>query len=157
MLRFVLLFALYLIVFTFSLELPAADRLIDPWTRANAPAAVAGIRVMGFDAHAAGVMMSAGGASLSVAHGCDGINALLIFASAVLAFPAPWTRRLIGLAAGASIIFGFNIIRLINLLYVAARFPDRLELFHIYIWQTLIILLAFGTFLLWGALLAGKR
>lgn len=62
-------------------------------------------------------------ASLSVAHGCNGVHAVLIFAAAILAFPARWTRRLIGLAAGVVIIFGFNMIRLVNLLLVAVYIP----------------------------------
>ena len=34
-----------------------------------------------------------------IENGCNGLETLLLFASAVLAFPAPWKRRLAGLAA----------------------------------------------------------
>lgn len=154
--RFLLLFGVYLVVFTFGLDLSIVQKLVTPWTEANAVAATAVTGLFGYDSRAEGMMMYAGGTSLSVAHGCNGVHAVLIFASAVLAFPVRWSRRLIGLAAGIVVIFGFNIIRLINLLLVAIHYPARLELFHIYIWQTLIVLLAFGTFLVWGMFFAGK-
>ena len=61
------------------------------------------------------------------------------------------------MALGAIAVFGLNIIRLVNLVLVAVRWPDWLDFFHIYVWQTLMVILAFGVFLLWGTWLAGKR
>jgi exosortase/archaeosortase family protein len=53
-------------------------------------------------------------------------------------------------------VFGLNMIRVANLLFVASHYPEQLELFHIYIWQTLIAALSFGLFLFWGRFLASK-
>ena len=157
MMRFVLLFALYLVIFAFGLKLPLADRLIESWARFNATAAAAVTRVLGFDGHSSGNQLSSGGTSLSVGRACAGVEAMMIFAAALLAFPSTWSRRLTGLLAGILAILAFNVLRLVNLLLVAVRFPEHLELFHIYIWQTLIVVLAFATFLAWGTLFANRR
>ena len=55
------------------------------------------------------------------------------------------------------VLLGCNIIRLINLIVVAKYWPNRLELFHIYIWQTLIVLIAFALFIVWGTYFAARR
>jgi exosortase H (IPTLxxWG-CTERM-specific) len=156
-LRFVILFVVFILIGNFSLEIPFVDgRLIEPWTVANASAAAGLTRLFGMDAGADGMTLTSGTATLSVKKGCNGVEAVIILASAVLAFPAPWGRRVLGLLLGAVAVFGFNILRLVNLLVVAVHFPDQLELFHVYIWQTLIVLIAFGIFILWGVVLARK-
>jgi exosortase H (IPTLxxWG-CTERM-specific) len=156
-LRFIILFVLFILAGNFSLAIPFVDaRLIEPWTQANASAAAGLTRLFGMDTDATGMLLTAGAARLSVKKGCNGVEAVIILASAILAFPAPWSRRLLGLLLGAAAVFGFNILRLVNLLVVAVHFPERLELFHIFIWQTLIILIAFGLFILWGTRFARK-
>lgn len=156
-LRFIILFVVFILAGNFSLAIPFVDtRLIEPWTQANASAAAGLTRLFGMDADSAGMSLTAGSARLSVKKGCNGVEALIILAAAILAFPAPWSRRLVGLLIGAIAIFGFNILRLVNLLVVAVHFPERLELFHIFIWQTLIVLIAFGIFILWGLFFANK-
>jgi len=156
-LRFILLFVFYLLVGNFSLAIPIVDnKFIEPWTNANATAAAGLSRLFGTQTRASGMTLISGPVSLSVKKGCNGVEALIILASAILAFPERWSRRLVGLLFGAIAIFGFNLLRLVNLLLVAVYFPAQLELFHIYIWQTLIVLIAFGVFLLWGTLVASK-
>ena len=155
--RFVLLFAGFILIGNFCLAIPFLDsRVIEPWTKANALAAARCTRLFGMDAAADGMDLTSGEARLGVKKGCNGVEAVIILASAVLAFPASWGRRILGLVLGAVALFGFNILRLVNLLVVAVHFPDRLELFHIFIWQTLIVLIAFGIFILWGTWLARR-
>jgi len=155
---FLVLFGFYLLVGNFVLALSSVDvHFIEPWTKANAAAAAALTRLFGFEAKAAGTLLSAGSASLSVKGGCDGVHAVLILASAVMAFPVRWGRRFLGILMGAIAIFGFNILRLVSLLLIAAYFPAQLEFFHVYVWQTLIALLALGTFILWGTFIGTKQ
>jgi len=154
-LRFIILFVLFILAGNFSLEIPVVDTgLIAPWTRANASAAASLTRLFGMDAVADGTTLSSQSVSLGIKKGCNGVEALIILGSAILAYPASWSRRMLGLLLGAVGIFGFNILRIVNLLVVAVHFPAELDLFHIFIWQTLIVLIAFGIFILWGIFLA---
>ncbi len=156
---FLVLFVLYLIVGNLLMSVPSVDAwVIVPWTKLNTALAARLAGLAGLPATARGTVLSTGGAALDVQQGCNGFHALLIFVCAVLSCPASWATRLSGVVAGAAVILGFNLVRLVNLLAVARFFPRYLEVFHVYVWQTLIVILAVATFLGWGLLIArGKN
>lgn len=129
---------------------------IQPWTRANSALAAWGLRLLGFDAGVAGKLLYLETGSIDVRTGCNGIVALLILTGAVVAFPVPWRRRALGVALGAAGIFGLNAFRLMTLVWIARHYPEQAELFHIQIWQTLIALLSFALFMVWGHLALGQ-
>jgi len=150
-LRFVLVFAALMVAGNLALSLAVVERrLVAPWTRANAGVAAALATAIGIEAVADGTRVTTGEARLDVLKGCNGVHALMILAGAVLAFPASWTARVAGVAGGTVAIFGFNLVRLVNLIAVARYRPAWLELFHVYVWQTLIVVIAFFLFVAWG-------
>ena len=154
--RFVILFCVYLLAGNLLLLLPPIrDGFVNPWTSANASWAAGAARLLGLPCEASGIMVRAGQGQLAIKPGCNGVHALVLCLSAILAFPASWPRRLLGAAIATVGVFGLNLVRLVNLFFLADRFPSRLEFFHVYVWQTLIALLAFGIFLAWGYFLAG--
>jgi exosortase/archaeosortase family protein len=156
--RVILAFLLYLLAGTFALLLPAIDRMfVTPWTEANASSAAALASALGQKTYVNGTVLTSSGGRMSVKNGCNGVEAFVILVSAVLASPVGIGRRFLGVLVGAAAVFGLNILRLLNLLFVLVHYPQRLDFFHIYIWQTLIVLLAFGVFMFWGAFLAGRR
>ena len=156
--RFLALFVLYLLAGNVLMNLGAVDRwVVGPWTTLNTVWATRLSSILGFPASSAHNVMTIDTVNLDVKQGCNGFHALLIFACGVLAFPASWFRRLVGVLVGGVVVLGFNLIRLVNLLLVARYYPQSLELFHVYVWQTLIIVLAFGTFIGWGILIAPKQ
>ncbi len=154
---FALKLAAYFILGHFLFLIPPINRgLVEPWTVLNArwAAAIANRIETGYVAE--GQSVQAGAARLSVELGCNGIDAFTLCAAAILAFPAPWTRRLLGVGIALVGVFGLNLVPLSNLFLIARHFPEKLELFHVYIWQTLIGILALGLFLLWGRYLARR-
>lgn len=156
--RFAALFVVYLAAGNVLFFIPAVDAdVIQPWTRVNATASAAVASAFGVESQALGTEVSSGPARLNVLQGCNGLHALLVLLSATLAFPASWSRRLIGIVAGTIVLLGFNVLRVVNLIVVARYFPDKLELFHVAIWQTLIVLIALMLFLAWGMLIASRR
>jgi len=108
------------------------------------------IRIFGGNAKVLGTAISSGSATLDVRNGCNGVHALLILASAILASPVLWRRRLVGALLGAVMVFAFNVVRLMVLLFVARHSPDWLELFHIYVLQTLVLLSVFSLYVVWA-------
>ena len=137
--RFVVLFAVYVLAGVALMAVPRIDaNLVDPWTRLNAGASAKLTDLLGFETTVTGTTVRSGTATVEVLDGCNGAHALLILLSSILAYPAPWRRRVTGALLGILAILGFNLVRLVNLILVARFWPDRLELFHIYIWQTLI-------------------
>jgi exosortase/archaeosortase family protein len=89
-----------------------------------------------------------GGFDMSIRSGCDGLQAMAIFASAVVAYPASWTRRTQGLLAGVASLLGINIVRIATLFLVGAEWPQHFESAHVQVWPALLILCAV---LLWAA------
>ncbi len=153
--RFVLRFGLLLGGLNLLLLLPwTHSYFVYPWTSLNASWAVRLARLAGGNYVATGTLVQAGYQLMDVKVGCNGVEALALCASAILAFPAPWGRKALGLVMAMVGVFGLNLIRLANLFFVALHFPAQYELFHIYIWQTLIAILSFGIFLIWGRFFA---
>lgn len=89
------------------------------------------------------------GAALDIRFGCNGLEAVLIYSVALLAFPAPWIKRAIGILAGFVIIQTLNILRIIALAFVRVHYPGFFGLFHIYIAQGILIAVALVLFIAW--------
>lgn len=158
MVRFILLYGLYLLLGSMALGLgPIREHMVRPWTQFNAFCAAWAGRLLGIEVSSQDTMLHMGSDSLEVMDGCNGVVALVVFSSAVLAFPVRWKQRIWGVGVGIVLILGFNLVRLVNLIFVARSFPQHLEFFHVFIWQVLIILMAFLLFLGWSFTLGTRR
>jgi exosortase H (IPTLxxWG-CTERM-specific) len=89
------------------------------------------------------------GYAVSIKSGCNGVEAAMILAAAMLAYPAPWLKKLSGMVVGVLAIQILNIVRIISLYYLGAWSQKALDIAHLYIWPGLIILDALVIFLLW--------
>jgi exosortase H (IPTLxxWG-CTERM-specific) len=97
------------------------------------------------------VLMNAqSGFGVSIEPGCNGIEACIVLIAAMLAFPATWRQRLIGIAIGIVAIQAFNLVRIISLFYLGQWNMDWFHFAHEYLWQALIMLDALFVFLLWA-------
>jgi exosortase/archaeosortase family protein len=88
--------------------------------------------------------------SIGVSKGCDGIEAMAVFTSALLSYPLPGIHKIRGFATGIFLLFGLNLIRIISLFLIGLYFPSLFELIHKEIWPVAFILAALG---MWGALI----
>lgn len=84
--------------------------------------------------------------SLDVKFGCNGLEAVMIYSCAVLAYPASVKLKIIGIIGGFLVIQILNLIRIISLGYTAVNFREAFELIHIYVAQGIMIVIALGTF-----------
>lgn len=95
--------------------------------------------------------------SLDVRFGCNGLEAVMIYSIAVLAFPATWRRKVYGIVGGFLIIQVVNIVRIVGLAYAAVNFRSIFEYIHIYVAQGIMIAIALGTFFLYLAFLKNNE
>ncbi len=152
MLRFFLLFVVLLAVL-FGLELTpwVQDWFVIPWT--NALAAISTWIVTLFDGNvvATGKVMrsSTNGFAVSIEAGCNGVEATLVLLAAMLAFPAPWKHKVVGLVIGVVAVQLLNILRVISLFYLGQWNYDVFEWAHLYVWQALIMLDVLVVWLIW--------
>jgi len=98
---------------------------------------------------AIGEMLSSSAFSVSIARGCDAVEAMALFTSALLSFPAQWLKKLIGLAAGLLVLFTLNIGRIISLFLTGVHYPKAFEFMHVEFWQVAFILFAVGLWIFW--------
>ena len=109
------------------------------------------IKLFDSDVVSYGVIISSQstGFAVQIAPGCDGIEAVIILVSAILAFPAPWKHRLVGIGIGFVAIQALNLVRIISLFYLGQWNQTWFEWFHLYLWQALIVLDALAVWLVW--------
>jgi len=137
----------------FGLELTpwAQTWFVVPWT--NTLAAISADIVRLFDPQVIAdgkILQSADGSfAVSIEAGCNGVEATIVLIAAMLSFPAPWKRRLLGLAIGVVAVQGLNIIRVISLFYLGQWNFDAFDFAHRYVWQALIMLDVLIVWLLW--------
>ena len=81
--------------------------------------------------------------------GCNAVNVTLLFCAAVVAFPARWKARLLGLVAGSLILQAVNIVRFISLFYIGQYNMTLFDFMHGYLWETLLILDTMVIFSFW--------
>jgi exosortase H (IPTLxxWG-CTERM-specific) len=152
MARFFLVFVA-LQVLLFGLELTPWVRhwFVVPWT--DTLAAISADLVKFFDPEViadGNVLRSArNGFAVAIEAGCNGVEASIVLVAAMLAFPAPWQRKLLGLAVGILAVQGLNIIRVISLFYLGQWNLNVFEFAHRYVWQALIMLDVLIVWLLW--------
>jgi exosortase H (IPTLxxWG-CTERM-specific) len=151
-LRFFLVFLILLAVL-FGAELTpwGQSHFVIPWT--NALAALSAKLVTLFDPNVAAMgkilRSTTNGFAVSIEAGCNGVEATIVLVAAVLAFPAPWKNRLVGLAAGIIAVQGLNVVRVISLFYLGQWSLRMFEWAHLYVWQALIMLDVLIVWLIW--------
>ena len=96
------------------------------------------------------------GARVEIVSECRPHMPFLIFAAVILAFPASWKQRALGLLLGAVVIHVFNTIRIMTLIWILSWRRSWFDFAHVYLWQTGTIVIVFATFALWISAL-GRR
>ena len=73
---------------------------------------------------------------------CTAIGPIILYIGAVVAYPASKRAKLAGVAAGVVVLTAVNLVRIISLFWIGEAYPEYLDLFHLLVWQSAIILLS---------------
>jgi exosortase H (IPTLxxWG-CTERM-specific) len=160
MARFALVFALALsALFAVELTAPVQRAAVQPWTQGLARASAGLITLVDDNVVASGRVLrsTANGFAVSIEAGCNGIEAALILIAAMLAYPAPWRHRFVGMVAGLAAVQALNIVRVITLFYLGQSSMKLFEWAHLYLWQALIMLDVLIVWLIWIRTIPGAR
>ena len=150
--RFLVLFvALVIALIAAELTPPMQRLLVLPWTEALVRITVALITLFDAQVAAAGNILqsTSNGFAVSIEAGCNGIEAAIVLIAAMLAFPAPWRHRFIGLIVGLVAVQALNVARVASLFYLGQWNATAFEWAHLYVWQVLIMLDVLVVWLLW--------
>lgn len=86
---------------------------------------------------------------LKIDRGCEGVEGIFILIAAILAYPAGTGSKIKGLFGGILIVYCFNIARIVGLYYILKYKPDLFDMMHMYVGQTIIIIIAVLYFIVW--------
>jgi len=118
--------------------------------RAFADATSFVLRVLGRHTSVNGITIVSERFLLHVIPACTGTFPAVAFLSAVLAYPARWSAKLIGAALGIAAMGIINVIRLTSLFYVGVYLPSLFDQVHLLVWQSLIIVSLLLLWLFWA-------
>lgn len=142
---------------------PVNDHIVVPFTEVLVRVSTAILSAIGEKTQSVGTVIQSPSFAVDVKNGCNGIEAALLLVAAMLAFPAVPKQRAIGIAAGLAVIQAVNLFRIVSLFWLGVHHRNIFELFHAAIWQTALILLAVGIFIVWsrrqggGVAVEGRR
>ncbi len=90
---------------------------------------------------------------------CGAIEVMAIFLAAVLAFPAAWWKKLVGMLGGVPIMYGVNIFRLSCLGVIGALDTEHkwFKFAHEYVWQSVYIVFVVAVWLAWVEYIVRRR
>lgn len=123
---------------------------LEPVQRWIAWLSVQGQHLAGGDAQAQGTNIVIKTLVMNVNHECTGIFVIMLFASFVLAYPAPRLSRVGGLAVGVPLLFIVNVVRLATLARIVEVYPDAFFYFHEYVWQGIFMVLVLVGSISWA-------
>ena len=96
-----------------------------------------------------GRIVESEGFAISIVEECTSLAPLAIYIAAILAFPASFSRKLLGIVLGVVALSAVNLVRTTSLFYVGSAFPETLEVVHLLVWQSLMVIFAVALWLLW--------
>jgi exosortase H (IPTLxxWG-CTERM-specific) len=133
------------------------DSFVTPYTAVVARMSGSALRLLGEDAAVDGCVVSSSRFAVTIFNGCNGLITSLIFVSGVLAFPARWPAKLIGVVGGLLAIQVVNLVRIVSLFYIGVFLPEHFNDAHIYIWQSLVVLAGISLWIVWANWSAAPR
>jgi len=83
---------------------------------------------------------------IDIAVECSGAPHLVLFLSGVLAYPAPYRSRLVGVGLGTTAVLLGNLARMVTLFWVGVQAREYFDVAHFYVWGGLSLA---GLVLLW--------
>lgn len=85
----------------------------------------------------------------SIASDCTTLMPTALLWSGIVAFPAAPAWKLVGMAAGALVLWVYNLARILTMIAILKWDRRVVDFIHVYVWQTVTIAIACMLFLLW--------
>lgn len=154
---FTLKFAVLLGLFYLLPLAPCSQRVLSGYLRGIAGMTGALLRVLGEASVAEANGLSSASFSLTVGSGCSALEFVWFLAAAVVAFPAPWGKRVVGLALGLVMIVALNVIRVGSLYLLGVHWPALFAVMHESVWPAALVVATAAAMGAWVAWVGGAR
>ena len=142
--------ALLIVFYVVSALDPVNTHVVVPFTELVVGATVFLLRLLQQPLDVIGTVIRSPHFALDVRTGCNGIEAMMVLAAAMLAFPATLRSRIAGLLVGTAAIQVLNLVRVTSLIWLGEHHRPIFDFVHVGVWQSLIILAAVSMFVVWS-------
>jgi exosortase H (IPTLxxWG-CTERM-specific) len=150
MLRFLGIFLATVAVYYALALSPWVDaKVLYPVMKVSARGTSALLNLMGVKTTVEGVVVRGADYSVAVRRGCDPLEPIVLFGAGVMAFPAPWRRKLPALVVASAFLFGMNVVRIVSLYLLGSNKSSMLETIHLLCWPAFFIICALALWVLW--------
>ena len=123
--------------------------LVDALSRWTADSTARVLNVFGASVSTNGTVVGSSDFAYQIVAECTAIGPIILFAGAVIAYPASFKSKLLGITIGLVFLTVLNLVRLVSLFYIGAVFPEYLPMAHLLVWQAAIIISAIVAWLFW--------
>jgi len=89
------------------------------------------------------------GFAYRIIYHCSGLFLMIIYSSAVIAYPATIKEKTLGLVLGNPVLFFTNVLRLVMLGIVGYKWPAYFDASHEYLWQGIFIVFVIFLWMVW--------
>ena len=149
--RFLIIFPICLVVGFGLLLAPFSQPPVKGFTDGVVTVCAAIVRLFGGQAKAVKdvLLNPVTGYSIQVEDTCNASNVTVLLWAAILAFPATWKQKIAGLIGGTAMLHAVNLLRIISLFYIGQHRPAWFQFTHLYVWESLIMLVTLAIFWTW--------
>ena len=123
--------------------------IVDAISRWTAGSTAQVLNLFGASVSTSGTVVGSSTFAYQIVAECTAIGPVILFAGAVVAYPATLKSKLLGIVVGLVVLTGLNLVRLVSLFYIGAVFPAYLPMAHFLVWQAAIIISAIVLWLFW--------
>ena len=120
--------------------------IVSGWTATSTSQA---LNALGASVSTSGTVVGSSSFAYTIVAECTAIGPIILFAGAVIAYPAALRGKLLGIVIGVVSLTALNLVRLVSLFYIGASFPEYLPMAHYLVWQAAIIIFAILLWLFW--------
>jgi exosortase/archaeosortase family protein len=96
-----------------------------------------------------GQTISLGPVGLRIVPECTPLMPILMLVIAVIAYPSTRAWKVAGVIAGAGALWLYNVVRMLALIATMAWWPSSFKFVHVYLWQTVTLIVVCALFMLW--------
>ncbi len=123
---------------------------IERWAVMSTVGSVGGaLQLASLDPTITGTTITLDQAALRIIPECTPLMPGLLLAIAVAAYPAAFRWKLAGITVGIAVLWLFNLVRMLALMAVLVRWPGSFKFVHVYLWQSMTLLVVSALFLAW--------
>ena len=116
------------------------------WTASWSSAA---LNALGASTNADGTILWSDTFAVNVVAECTAVGPLIVFMGTVVTYPSAWRDKAVGLLMGLVVLSAVNLARIASLFWIGSNYPQQLDVAHLLVWQTAMIVLAILVWLVW--------